>query len=581
MGFSAVVLDGTTLSLEDVIAVARRGERVDLSTDPLVSERVEASRSYVDTAVATGRPIYGVTTSFGGMAHQIISPEEAAAHQNNAIRAFKCGAGISLPRSTVRAAMLLRANSHLRGASGIRRGLIERMALFLNERITPFVPDLGSIGASGDVVPLNYIAGSLIGADDAFLVDFDGEVVGARSALDRLKLPPLRLLPKEALAMINGTSVATGIAINCLYDATVLLATAIGTNALFVEAFRGTNQSFHPFIHDLKPHRGQRWIAAHLLSLLEGSALVRDELGGEHDHREHDLIQDRYMLRCLPQYLGPVVDGFRDIGEHLRIEANSANDNPLIDAVGESSFHGGNFLGQYVGIGMDHLRSYLGLVAKHLDVQIAWISSAEFNNGLPACLVGNRDRSYNVGLKGLQLCGNSIMPLLTFLGAPLVDRYPTHAEQFNQNVNSQAFGAANLARQSIALAQQHLAIALMFAVQAVDLRTFQRCGHYDARSCLSPMTARLYEAVRSVTGVPICAERPFVWDDDERFLDRDIERIAADIATDSIISNAVGATMRQLWSPEPAIVATNSPCTCGQRSRRPYGECRAQPGAGH
>lgn len=545
-----VIIDGTTLSLDDVVRVARHRCPVRVTTDPTVLCKVGASCAYISAAVETGQAIYGVTTKFGGMAHTPIAPDEAAELQNNAIWAFKCGAGRFLPVSSVRAAMLLRANSHLHGASGIRLEIIERMVTFLNRGITPHVPELGSIGASGDIVPLNYIAGAVIGLDESFTVDFDGEIVGAQSALRRLDLAPLRLLPKEALAMINGTSVATGIAIDCLYDAQVLLAVALGANALFVQGFRGTNQSFHPFIHRLKPHRGQIWSASHLRDLLSGSALVRDESRGQNGDRGDGLIQDRYMLRCLPQFLGPIVDGFHGIGEQLAVEANSANDNPLIDIEGGVAYHGGNFLGQYVGIGMDQVRFYLGLLAKHLDVQIAWLSSADFNNGLADCLVGNEQRNVNLGLKELQLCGNSIMPLITFLGAPLVDRFPTHAEQFNQNINSQAYGAANLARQSIALGRQHLAIALMFAVQAVDLRTRLIGGHYDARTHLSPGTALLYEAVRTTVGSPISRDRPYIWNDDQQAMDDHIARIAEDIAAGGTVPAAASRTLEQLWGLE-------------------------------
>jgi phenylalanine ammonia-lyase len=298
---------------------------------------------------------------------------------------------------------------------------------------------------------------------------------------------------------------------------------------------------------------------------LDGSRLVRDELHGQHDHRGDELIQDRYMLRCLPQFLGPLVDGLRTVGEQLEVESNSANDNPLVDAEHGVAYHGGNFLGEYVGIGMDQVRFYLGLLVKHLDVQIGWISSSLFSNGLADCLIGNEDHAFNLGFKGLQLCGNSIMPLVTFLGAPLVDRFPTHAEQFNQNVNSQGYGAANLARQSIELSQQYLAIALMFAVQAVDLRSKRTAGHYDARACLSPATLPLYEAMRAVVGVPPVRERPYVWNDEEQRLDDHIARIARDIADGGAIAAAVSPTLVQLW-PGAGSAVPVSPAS-GQNGR--------------
>ena len=155
-----------------------------------------------------------------------------------------------------------------------------------------------------------------------------------------------------------------------------------------------------------------------------------------------------------------------------------------------------------------------------------------------------------MGLKGLQLVGNSLMPLLTFFGNSLVDRFPTHAEQFNQNINSQGFGSANLARQAIEIFQQYMAVALMFGVQAVDLRTYAVAGHYDARACLSPATSRLYEAVRATVGRPPAADRPYIWNDDEQSLDLHLARIAADIAAGGDIPQAVSDTALSLGFPE-------------------------------
>ncbi len=500
-------------------------------------------------AVEVGEAIYGVTTGFGGMSSTKVSAQDAADLQNNLIWFHKTGAGRRLPLADVRASMLIRANSHMRGVSGIRLELIERLACFLNAGATPHVYEFGSIGASGDLVPLTYITGAIIGLDDSFKVDFNGEEVGALAALERLGLPRLRLGPKEGLAMINGTSVMSGIAANCVYDAQILMALTMGAHALAIQALRGTNQSFHPFIHARKPHPGQIWCASEMLSLLDGSQLTRDEMDGKHNHRDKDLIQDRYSLRCLPQYVGPAVEGLATIARQVEIELNSVTDNPIIDTDSQVSYHGGNFLGQYIGMGMDHLRYYIGLLAKHLDAQLALLVAPEFNNGLPPSLIGNTGRTVNMGLKGLQLTGNSIMPLLTFLGNSLADRFPTYAEQFNQNINSQGFGSANLTRQSLDTFQRYMAVALMFGVQAVDLRTYQLVGHYDARACLSPATAPLYQAVREVTGRAPSADRPYIWNDDEQSLDEHIARIADDIIAGGYIPQAVVGTLARLKSP--------------------------------
>ncbi len=538
-----VVLRGRDLSVEKVVRVSRRGAAAEIAEDPEMRRRVEASKAYILAAARSGMPVYGVTTGFGGMAHTAIDPEDAGALQENLIWFMKSEAGRLIPREDVRAAMLIRANTHLMGCSGLRFELIRRMVAFLNANVTPHVREFGSIGASGDLTPLACITGALIGLDRCFTVDFNGRETDALEALERLGLPPLRLEAKEGLALINGTAVMTGIAAHCVHDAAVLLGLALGAHALSIQALQGSNQSFHPFIHELKPHPGQRWSARWMLALLDGSAMIRDELAGRSRRPEGQLIQDRYSVRCLPQYLGPIVDGLRQIAGQVTVEMNSATDNPLIDPDRGQDFHGGNFLGQYIGVAMDQLRYFLGLLAKHLDVQLALLAAPEFSNGLPPSLIGNPGRRVNMGLKGLQIDANSIMPLITFLGNSLVDRFPTHAEQFNQNVNSQGMGSANLARQSIEALTQFTAIALMFGVQAVDLRTKILCGHYDARKTLSPATLPLYLAVREVVGRPPARGRPYIRDDNEQPLAAHIALIAADIAAGGRVPAAVSETV--------------------------------------
>jgi phenylalanine ammonia-lyase len=458
--------------------------------------------------------------------------------QQNLIYFHKAGAGKQLPLPDVRAAMLIRANSHLLGLSGLRLELIQRIITFLNADVTPHVREFGSIGASGDLTPLAAITGALIGLDESFTVDFDGEEIDSLTALARIGLPRLELQAKEGLAMINGTCVMTGIAAQCVHDARLLMDLAMGAHALLIQGLNGTNQSFHPFIHKNKPHPGQMQAAASILRLLEGSKLIRDELEGRLEYEMGKLIQDRYSIRCLPQYLGPLVDGLETVARQVTTEMNSASDNPLIDPDRNMDYHGGNFLGQYIGVAMDHLRYYLGLMAKHLDVQIALLNTPEFSNGLPPCLIGNTDRKVNMGLKALQICGNSIMPLITFYGQSLVDRFPTHAEQFNQNINSLGLGSANLARQSIEAFYQYMAVCLMFGVQAVDLRTYLIAGHYDARTHLSPASTVLYEAVREVTGRPPSPDRPYIRNDNEQPLEEHIRRIVADLETGGLIPQA-------------------------------------------
>lgn len=533
-----VQISGAGLTIAQAFDVAHGRAQVELTSDIEVARRVDAAHRMMQQAANNGDPIYGVTTSFGGMSDVTIPVAEIDVLQSNMLHYHKAGLGRYLPIADVRAAMLLRANSHLRGASGIRWLLIERLQTFLNEGVTPCVPELGSIGASGDLVPLCYIAGALIGHEAGYLVDFKGTQMPARKALEHLGLLPLKLQPKEALAMLNGTSVMTGIAANCVQEARDLVALALQVHALFIQGLVGTNLSFHSFIHQHKPHPGQVWAAEKTMQLLDGSALVRDGKNG-HDRSARGLAQDRYSIRCLPQYLGPVIEGLREIAGQIETEMNSANDNPLIDVDSGGIFYGGNFLGQYIGVGMDRLRFLLGLVAKHIDVQIAMLVSPEFSNGLPPSLVGNPQRNINAGLKGLQIVGNSIMPLLQFLGNSLSDRYPTHAEQYNQNINSQGFGSANLARQSIDLFRKYLSLSLIFAVQAADLRSFISYGSYDGGQFLSPKTRALYLAVRELTQTPAMAGRPWLWNDGEHALDEQVTRLEQDLAQRGLLLDAV------------------------------------------
>lgn len=327
-----------------MVRVACYGSKTQLTTDEDILQKIQSAHDYIVNAARAGKSIYGVTTGFGGMAHTLISPEDASELQENLLWFMKSDAGRKLSREDVRASMVIRANTHLLGLSGLRLELVRRMEIFLNANVTPHVREFGSIGGSGDLTPLACIAGALIGLDNCFTVDFDGEAVGALTALKRLDLPPLKLLPKEGLAMINGTSVMSGIATNCVYDAYVLLALTMGAHALAIQALNGSNQSYHSFIHRHKPHPGQIWAAARMLDLLSGSKLIRDELKQRYERSPGDLIQDRYSLRCLAQYIGPVFDGLEQISRQVTVEINSATDNPLIDSENDRDFHGGNFL---------------------------------------------------------------------------------------------------------------------------------------------------------------------------------------------------------------------------------------------
>lgn len=540
-----ITISGDGLTIADIVAVAR-GAKVRLTRDAAVLKRVHASRQRIVDAVETGQQIYGVTTLYGGMADKLVPRDKLETLQKISLWHHKVAAGPKLPREDVRAAMLLRANSLMKGVSGVRLELIERYVAFLNAGATPQVYQRGSIGASGDLSPLSYIAGSCVGLDKAYLVDFDGETLGCLAVLKRLGLKPMVLEPKEGLALNNGTAASNGVAANCIERACELTALAFGAHALFFQALVATSQSFHPFIHAMKPHPGQIWTAREMASLLKGSKLVRSEAAGDRSHRKGKLIQDRYSLRCMPQYVGPIIDGIAEAARQIETEANSANDNPLIDPDSGEVFHTGNFLAEYTAVAMDRLRWHLGMLAKHLDAQIALLVAPEFNYGLNPSLVGNMALGLNVGLKSLQIAGNALMPLLTWYGNSMADRFPTHAEQFNQNINSQAMNCANLARESLEIFAHYMAVALVFAVQAVELRAKLVHDSFDATDLLSPATRPLYTAARRAAAGRPSKARPMVWNDLDGSIEPKVQGILRAISPGGAVTQTVASVREAL-----------------------------------
>lgn len=530
-------LSGAPLSLGIVREVSRDKRSVAIKATGKTRSRVDAAAACVAQAVSGGEAIYGVTTGFGGMANQAIDCQLAGELQSNLLNFLAAGAGKPIDPVHTRGAMLLRANVLLQGKSGVRWELIERLVQLLNANAIPMVRECGSIGASGDLIPLACIARVLTGSPYV-RVQIDNQVFDGKTALARLGLDPISLRPKEGLALVNGTSFSAAIAAHAVLEARQLLGFSMVAQAMMMKALLVQHSPFEPFVHAAKPHPGQVWSAEVMLKLLTDDCPEIQSPG--------ELVQDRYSLRCFPQYMGSIVEGMTRIQNTVETEMNAVSDNPLIDPATGTFYQSGNFLGQYLAVAMDDLRRWIGLLAKHLDVQIASLVAPEFNGGLSASLRGNASRSYNMGLKGLQICGNSIMPLLTHAANPLLDHFPTHAEQFNQNVNGLSWGAANLACQSLELFQNYLAISLLVGVQAVDLRANQLLGHFDGRRILGATTREVYELVYEATGTTPGTERPFLFDDADRWLERDIEAVVGELNEESRLVAAIQPILESL-----------------------------------
>lgn len=525
-----ITINGDHLTVDEIVAAAN-GAEVRLTDAPTVLRRVALSCQRIDEALARNEPVYGVTSLYGGMADQMVSADMTVELQRVALITHRNATGPRLSRAEVRAAMLLRANSLLKGYSAVRLEVIQRYVHCLNRGLTPHAHRLGSIGASGDLIPLSYIGASVLGLDPAFQVDVDGETLSCVEGLARIGLSPLAPRPKEGLALNNGTNACTGVAALCLDRVRTLHVLGFGVQALMFQALRATSQSFHPAIHAVKPHPGQVMVAACFRDLLEGSRLIRDESAGDRGHRAQSLLQDRYSLRCLPQFTGPIVEAWATAARQIETEANSANDNPLIDPETGEVYHTGNFLAQYTATAADslRLRLHLAMLIKHLDVQIAMLVAPEFNMGLPASLVGNTRLGLNIGLKSLQIHCNSLAPLVQYHARPMADLFPTHAEQFNQNINSQGMNAANLTRDAVEIAEQFMACAVIFGLQAVELRAKAETDSFDAADVLSPATRTFYRVARDIAGGKAAAQTSLIWDDIDSAIQPRIEALVDDL----------------------------------------------------
>ncbi|OLF14185.1 histidine ammonia-lyase [Actinophytocola xinjiangensis] len=514
---ATMVLDGHHLTIEDVLAVARTSDTITLRVaDDAVAAMVsslELRRALVDKRI----PVYGVTTGFGDSVERHVAPERAARLQRNLVLYHLNGAGPLAEDDVARATLLIRANSLARGASGVRPELVELLLRLVERGITPRIPELGSLGASGDLVPLCYVAGALIGEVE---VGHRGRTRPAADALADEGLAPLSLEPKEGLALINGTSFTAAFAALACADATELAFVADLATAMACEALRGNASHFHPFVHDSKPHPGQTTSAATIRALLDGSALTTsyediltrtESLDGRGYVRQDERIQDKYSIRCAPHVTGVLRDTLDWAGRWVRTEINSSTDNPLFAGAAGQVHHGGNFYAGHLGQAMDSLKVAVANVADLLDRQLELVVDEKFNAGLPANLAvphpdDHEDAGVEHGFKGMQIaCSAITAEALKHSGPATV--FSRSTEAHNQDKVSMGTIAARDARTVVELTRQVAAIHLLALAQAVELRGVELAA---------PAVRRAHELIRSVS--------PFVSGD--RRLDGDVAAVA-------------------------------------------------------
>ncbi|KAF7353930.1 Phenylalanine ammonia-lyase [Mycena venus] len=489
-----VVLDGKTLSIAAVTATSRYNASVQLDGSPTIKGRVQQGRDIIHKKVQEKSSIYGVSTGFGGSADT--RTDRPLVLGNALLQLLHAGVlpsstkvldalplldplhSSSMPESWVRGAILVRMNSLLRGHSGVRWELLQKMNELLSANITPLVPLRGSISASGDLIPLSYVAGTLVG--NPRIRVFDGpaafgarKIVSSTEALNAHQIEPLPLVSKEHLGLLNGTAFSASVACLVLNDAVHLALLSQVCTAMGTEALAGSRGSFDPFIHDTcRPHPGQIESAKIVWDLLEGSKFAitsEQEVTIEQDSGV--LRQDRYPLRTAPQFIGPQIEDLLASLETVTRECNSTTDNPLVDSETGKIHNGGNFQAMAVTNALEKTRLGLHHLGKLLFAQCTELVNPTMNRGLPPNLAAT-DPSLNYHVKGIDIATAAYVSELGYRAAP-VSTHIQSAEMHNQAVNSLALISGRATIDSLDILSQLIASYLYVLCQALDLRALQ------------------------------------------------------------------------------------------------------------
>ncbi len=469
---SKVFLDGDSLTLNEVVEIARNNRQVAIS--PLGEERINHSRKFIEDAMAENKVVYGVNTGFGEFANIVISNDRLEELQRNLILSDAVGIGAPFATEIVRALMLLRVNAVAKGYSGIRLSTANTLIEMINKGVHPIVREKGSVGSSGDLCPLAHMVMPMIGEGEA---EYKGEVLPGRVAMERAGIPIVTLQAKEGLALINGTCAMMAVATLAVYDAIQLTKIADIATAISAEAICGIIDAFDEKIHLARPHSGQLNSAENLRNILKDSALMT--------HQGEVRTQDAYTIRCTPQIHGASRLAIDYVTKVIETEINSATDNPLIFPDTGEIFSGGNFHGQPVAIAMDALGIAVSEFANVSERRIERLVNPALSYGLPGFLTA--EEGINCGFMVAQYAAAALVSENKILAHPAsVDSIPTSANQEDHV----SFGttAARKARTIIDHAQHVLAIELLCGVQAADLRD---------KTKLSGATSAVYNTIRS------------------------------------------------------------------------------------
>lgn len=477
-GAPEIVVGGDEVTIDALMSVAFDRRPVRLSSDAAWAAKVRACRAVLEDSLGTGQRIYGVSTGVGYNSKETIGSPQVAEFAYQIIRQHGCGLGDMFPVPQARAIVFARLVGLAKGYSAVQSGLLQALCALLNRGVIPVIPMLGSVGASGDLTPLSYVASVLAGEREAY---YDGGILPADEALQRAGLAPYRFAPKESLSVMNGTSVMTAVGSVTAVRLDRALAAAEAATALAAEVLCGRSQAFAPLAHRLKHHPGQIQSAGTIRTALADSRMIDS---GKDEGR---LIQDPYSIRCAPHVIGAARDGLTWAMRVLHRELNSVNDNPIVDPERGETIFAGNFYGGHVALAMDLVKIAAASVADLADRQFALLIDSRLNLGLPETLVAYG----GCGTKALQITCSALTALAIQRSASdTVLSRPTEAS--NQDKVSMGLNAALNAAEAVGLLQQVVAAVMIALSNAAALRDATR---------FSTAAQRLLERVRACSPV--------------------------------------------------------------------------------
>lgn len=489
-----LTVNNQLVTLAELRQAWRESVSVELGDD--ARRRIAEANELVDDVVAHGDTVYGVNTGFGQLASVKIGDEDLAQLQENLVRSHAVGVGEDLDDEVVRLIMLMKVIALAEGFSGVRLELVEKLCALINHNIYPRIPSRGSVGASGDLAPLAHMAGALIGIGE---VRVQGSLVPAPIALKEVGIEPLRLAPKEGLALLNGTQVSTALALAAVFRTENVLAAALMSGAMSSDAIKGSDTPFDRRIQSVRGHGGQIAVAAVLRNLMSGSDIRAS-------HAACDRVQDPYSIRCQPQVIGACLDVLRHVCTVLETEANAVTDNPLVFADSRTVLSGGNFHAEPVALASDYLALAIAEIGALAERRIALLIDSHLS-GLPAFLVDHS--GLNSGFMMAQVTAAALASENKSHAHPAsVDSIPTSANQ--EDHVSMATYAARRLHTMIDNVEDIVAIELLAAAQGIDFHRPQKS---------SPAIEEVMTLIRELS--PAFRE--------DRSLSSDIRRIAATI----------------------------------------------------